>query len=203
MSCYALGYPSFLNFDASYIAWNQCVREMCKLATLLHHHQVKAVHAKFRTHTCMGLHCRRISETRVSRKREAMAYFSIESALALVLSLLINIWVISVFARGFHGSDNVAIGLENAGHYLGQRFGQHMKYIWAVGLLAAGGHLDALRVSCGTSLEQISCCRLALHTPGTGCISSAALPFGICCVAQAAVPVLKALRMASRLCRMS
>lgn len=82
--------------------------------------------------------CRKIGSGGVSRKREAMAYFSIESAVALALSLLINVWVVSVFARGFAGDDNEAIGLENAGTYLGRRFGEHMKYIWAIGLLAAG-----------------------------------------------------------------
>ena len=82
--------------------------------------------------------CRKIDDRRVSKMREAMAYFSIESAVALILSLAINIWVVSVFAKGFNRSDNYDIGLENAGDYLGKRFGQHMKYIWAVGLLAAG-----------------------------------------------------------------
>ena len=82
--------------------------------------------------------CRKLSSARVSRKREAMAYFSIESAVALAISLAINVCVVSVFARGFHGDDNDSIGLENAGYYLGRHFGEHMKYIWAVGLLAAG-----------------------------------------------------------------
>ena len=67
-----------------------------------------------------------------------MAYFSIESALALALSLAINVCVVAVFARGFHGTDNEEIGLENAGFFLGKHFGEHMKYIWAIGLLAAG-----------------------------------------------------------------
>ena len=68
-----------------------------------------------------------------------MAYFSIESAVALGLSLFINVWVVSVFAAGFYGHTEVHdIGLENAGNYLGQRFGSLMKYVWAIGLLAAG-----------------------------------------------------------------
>ena len=35
----------------------------------------------------------------VSRKREAMSYFSIESALALIVSLFINVFVVTVFAK--------------------------------------------------------------------------------------------------------
>lgn len=74
-----------------------------------------------------------------ARKREALAYFGIESAAALVVALVINLCVLSVFARGFYGRDPPAkIGLENAGEYLGDTFGPVMRVIWAVGLLAAG-----------------------------------------------------------------
>ena len=74
-----------------------------------------------------------------ARKREALAYFGIESAAALVVALAINLCVLSVFARGFYGRDPPAkIGLENAGEYLGDTFGPVMRVIWAVGLLAAG-----------------------------------------------------------------
>lgn len=67
-----------------------------------------------------------------------MIYFYIESALALAVSLVINIFVLSVFAKGFYGKEEGDIGLENAGQFLGKAFGPQMKYIWAVGLLAAG-----------------------------------------------------------------
>ena len=42
--------------------------------------------------------------------------------------------------QGFHKRmpAGVEIGLENAGQYLGEAFGPAMKYIWAIGLLAAG-----------------------------------------------------------------
>ena len=74
-----------------------------------------------------------------ARKREALAYFGIESAAALLVALAINLCVLSVFARGFFGADQPAkIGLENAGEYLGETFGPVMRVIWAVGLLAAG-----------------------------------------------------------------
>jgi len=62
----------------------------------------------------------------VARKKEAIAYFSIESSLALLISLFINLCVVSVFAKGFYGKGAGDIGLKNAGDYLGERFGSHM-----------------------------------------------------------------------------
>lgn len=57
----------------------------------------------------------------------------------------------AVFARGFYGTEEpFEIGLENAGAYLGDTFGPAMRFIWAVGLLAAGG---AWRSSGGDSGE--------------------------------------------------
>ena len=70
--------------------------------------------------------CRDISRTKVARKKEAIAYFSMESALALLISLFINLCVVSVFAKGFYGKGAGDIGLKNAGDYLGERFGSHM-----------------------------------------------------------------------------
>lgn len=52
-----------------------------------------------------------------------MAYFSLESALALLMSLFINIFVLGVFAKGFFGKGLEDIGLENAGYYLAETFG--------------------------------------------------------------------------------
>lgn len=46
--------------------------------------------------------------------------------------------------RGFYGEEEVDIGLENAGAYLGETFGAAMRIIWAVGLLAAGACLSAV-----------------------------------------------------------
>ncbi len=59
----------------------------------------------------------------VSRKREAMRYFSIESAFALIVSLFINVFVITVFAKAFFGKGISDIGLANAGKYIGDTFG--------------------------------------------------------------------------------
>jgi natural resistance-associated macrophage protein len=78
---------------------------------------------------------------RMAPLRETLRYYNLEAALALCVTLMINTSVISVFARGFyHGGDRTTedIGLENAGQYLGAKFGRHFQLIWGVGLLAAG-----------------------------------------------------------------
>lgn len=72
-------------------------------------------------------------------QRESLYYYNMEAAFALGITLCINTAVISVFSKGFYGRKHGAeIGLENAGQFLGRRFGAHMQWIWAVGLLAAG-----------------------------------------------------------------
>ena len=47
--------------------------------------------------------CRKIDTSQTARKKEAIGYYRIESAIALFCALLINIFVVSVFARGFYG----------------------------------------------------------------------------------------------------
>jgi natural resistance-associated macrophage protein len=102
-----------------------------------------------------------------SRKvREANLYFFIESSIALFVSFIINLFVVSVFAASFNGktpdqilancselvkSYNSTLDLENltnndtlpvdiyrGGLFLGCSFGEAAKYIWAIGILAAG-----------------------------------------------------------------
>ena len=75
--------------------------------------------------------------------RDTLRYYNIEAAAALLITLGINTSVISVFSRGFYDPSSGHakeddIGLQNAGVYLGKRFGWHMQVIWAIGLLAAG-----------------------------------------------------------------
>lgn len=71
--------------------------------------------------------------------REANKYYAIESAIALLVSFLINMCVVCVFAEGFYGRpDAGTIGLHNAGNRLQEEYGDPVLYIWAVGLLAAG-----------------------------------------------------------------
>lgn len=85
---------------------------------------------------------RKVNPKKQSRVREALKYYSIESTLALVISFAINLFVTTVFAKGFFGTDEAkSIGLENAGQYLNDKFGGGtlpILYIWGIGLLAAG-----------------------------------------------------------------
>jgi len=75
-----------------------------------------------------------------AKKREAVKYFSIESAISLAAATAINLFVVAVFARGFYDVPGAPdeIGLENAGQYLGETYGAGMVIVWALGLLAAG-----------------------------------------------------------------
>mmetsp|Transcript_30818 Transcript_30818/g.88555 ORF Transcript_30818/g.88555 Transcript_30818/m.88555 type:complete len:544 (+) Transcript_30818:148-1779(+) len=72
-------------------------------------------------------------------EEEAIQLYSIESTAAIFTSVVINTCVVAVFAKGFYGSpDAERIGLENAGIFLGNRFGEPLRIIWALGLCAAG-----------------------------------------------------------------
>ncbi|KAF1869022.1 hypothetical protein Lal_00048302 [Lupinus albus] len=77
-----------------------------------------------------------------SQVQEAINYYSIESSVALLITLVINVFVITVFARVFYGTEQANdIGLVNAGQYLEERYGGGLfpiLYIWGIGLLAAG-----------------------------------------------------------------
>ncbi|KAI5421938.1 metal transporter Nramp2 [Lathyrus oleraceus] len=74
--------------------------------------------------------------------QEALNYYSIESSIALLITLIINLFVIAVFARVFYGTEQAKdIGLVNAGQYLEEKYGGGffpILYIWGIGLLAAG-----------------------------------------------------------------
>lgn len=72
-------------------------------------------------------------------EKEAIFLFTIESSIAIFVTLLINMFVIAVFAKGFFNTPAAAeLGLLNAGDYLGDTFGNSLKMIWALGLIAAG-----------------------------------------------------------------
>ncbi|CAL4943183.1 unnamed protein product [Urochloa decumbens] len=85
---------------------------------------------------------RKIDPEKEYEVREALRYYSIESTMALVVPFMINLFVMTVFAKGFYGTkDADSIGLENAGKYLHEKFGGDffpVLYIWGVGLLASG-----------------------------------------------------------------
>merc|ERR1719343_433675 len=53
-------------------------------------------------------------------EREAIMFYTIESTVAILTSILINTCVVAVFAKGFFGSPEAdQIGLKNAGTFLG------------------------------------------------------------------------------------
>nr|KYP51663.1 Metal transporter Nramp3 [Cajanus cajan] len=85
---------------------------------------------------------RQVDRNKKGRVQEALNYYSIESTLALIVSFIINIFVTTVFAKGFYGSELAnSIGLVNAGQYLQETYGGGLfpiLYIWGIGLLAAG-----------------------------------------------------------------
>ncbi|CAL5187834.1 unnamed protein product [Lathyrus oleraceus] len=85
---------------------------------------------------------RQVDPKKKGRVQEALKYYSIESTIALVVSFVINIFVTTVFAKGFYGTEIAnRIGLVNAGQHLQEKYGGGVfpiLYIWAIGLLAAG-----------------------------------------------------------------
>ncbi|CAG2105387.1 unnamed protein product [Medioppia subpectinata] len=115
------------------------------------------------------LHSALVKSRRVDRKikyevKDANRYVFIEAIVALMVSLVINISVTSVFAHEIFGKTNAEVlnmcratnnslfdidGFEDntdpfeadtykAGIYLGCAFGSYAMYIWAVGIFAAG-----------------------------------------------------------------
>ena len=70
--------------------------------------------------------------------KESCFYNAIESGVSLLVSFLINLAIIGTFAY-FHFSDpTLQITLLNAALAFEAVFGNAAKYIWGVGLLAAG-----------------------------------------------------------------
>ncbi|EGD75847.1 solute carrier family 11 [Salpingoeca rosetta] len=94
-------------------------------------------------HSGLVLH-RPINRSSKFQVREANMYYAIESAAALFVSFIVNLFVVGVFATLDTGNDDDAtsggaeINLNTAGDLLGARYGDAVLYIWAVGLLAAG-----------------------------------------------------------------
>ncbi|CAN7996206.1 unnamed protein product, partial [Ixodes hexagonus] len=106
---------------------------------------------------------RNVDRTDKTQVKEANKYYFIEACIALFVSLIINIFVMAVFAHGLYGKTNADIvslsGASNmtyslqgkkrkdryffprvkaAGVFLGCAFGMWPLYIWAIGILAAG-----------------------------------------------------------------
>ena len=94
---------------------------------------------------------RPVDRSSPSQVREAMFYFTIEASVALLVSFLINVSVVSVFANAFYddscavdgralvnGQCTDAVGLSNAGTALREALGSAAQTVWAIGLLASG-----------------------------------------------------------------
>ena len=94
---------------------------------------------------------RPVNRTLASQIREATFYFSVEAAVALFVSLLINCSVVAVFAKSFftdacaeqyqaqlNGACTDDVGLSNAGEALQSALGNAGQIVWGVGLLASG-----------------------------------------------------------------
>ncbi|KAK7252793.1 hypothetical protein RIF29_37003 [Crotalaria pallida] len=85
---------------------------------------------------------RQVDHRKRGHVQEALNYYSIESTFALIVSFVINVFVTTVFAKGFYGTEIAnSIGLVNAGQYLQEKYGGGIfpiLYIWGIGLLAAG-----------------------------------------------------------------
>uniref|UniRef100_H3G7I7 Uncharacterized protein n=1 Tax=Phytophthora ramorum TaxID=164328 RepID=H3G7I7_PHYRM len=71
--------------------------------------------------------------------KEANFYFGLEAILALFVSFLINMFVISAFASTFYSPQcDALVGLKEAGEAVSSSLGHYAKIIWAVGLVASG-----------------------------------------------------------------
>ena len=106
---------------------------------------------------------RKVDRNKDSEVKEANKYLFIESCLALFLSFIINLFVVSAFAEGFYGKNTTEINatcmrrgsphsdifnvnsthdmdvdIYKGGVFLGCQLGALAMYVWAVGILAAG-----------------------------------------------------------------
>ena len=90
----------------------------------------------FYLHSALVL-SRKINSKNKSLVHEANIYNSIESGVSLFISFLINFAVVGTFA--YYNSLGVTnLDLRSADVALESAFGMGAKYIWGVGLLAAG-----------------------------------------------------------------
>lgn len=108
---------------------------------------------------------RKVDNTKRLETKDANRYVLIEATIALVVSFIINIFVVAVFAKGVYGKKNEDIfnrcnetdykafidlsalkndnetfeaDLYTSGLYIGCEFGPIPYYIWAIGILASG-----------------------------------------------------------------
>ncbi|CAI2385397.1 unnamed protein product [Moneuplotes crassus] len=81
---------------------------------------------------------RKINRHNNSKVKEANKYFAIEAGVSLFISFLINLAVVATFAYYHLKTGSSDIVLNNAHFALQESFGTNAKYIWAIGLMAAG-----------------------------------------------------------------
>lgn len=106
---------------------------------------------------------RDINREESKKVKEANMYYFIEACIALLVSFIINVFVVAVFADGLYNKTNlevynlckdnnytlgidtftkenttISIDLNKGGIFLGCAFGAAAMYIWAVGIFAAG-----------------------------------------------------------------
>jgi len=82
---------------------------------------------------------RKINPNNKNQINQANIYNSIESAISLFISFLISTAIIATFAvYAIRNPDSEPLDLMSASDALAETFGDASKYIWAIGLLAAG-----------------------------------------------------------------
>ncbi|XP_031845959.1 solute carrier family member malvolio isoform X2 [Nomia melanderi] len=106
---------------------------------------------------------RDIDRREPKKVKEANMYYFVEACIALLVSFVINVFVVAVFADGLYNktnekvhdlcesnnytigtetfprnNDTVSVDLNKGGIFLGCAFGGAAMYIWAVGIFAAG-----------------------------------------------------------------
>jgi len=82
---------------------------------------------------------RKINRASDHRVREANMYFTIESTVSLLVSFVVNMFVVTVFAKDFRNTTGGnEIGISDASEYISSMYPGSIKYIWGLGLLAAG-----------------------------------------------------------------
>ena len=83
---------------------------------------------------------RKVNSKNKTQVNEACIYNNIESTISLCISFLISTCVISTFAAymELQSDKDQDLDLLSASNALALTFGDGAKYIWAIGLLAAG-----------------------------------------------------------------
>lgn len=87
------------------------------------------------------LHSSLVYEKKINKNdrpllRKSIFYFKIETGISLLISFFISMAVIGTFAHWYNSGED--LDLSSAATVLEDKFGTAAKYIWGIGLLAAG-----------------------------------------------------------------